>query len=541
MRGGFRNKMSTLHTWAGLVLSALLFAIFWTGTLSVFDHEIDRWMIPTTRIQLNNTLPEFSVDEHIVPILIDRAESASDWTILLPRERLPFYTLVYKSRDRDLIPYTRENFHPLTLETLPDNNTRGASRFIYPFHHNLTIRKDNIGAWIVGVASMGMLVLMISGIIIHRRIFIDFFTLRLFRSFGRANLDVHNLSGVILFPFTIVITLSGLIIVHQIYFPKVFEVIYKNDENASSPLYQTLTRNLTSIDSKSYRSYSVEALGRSRTPATGLSAPISSIDMMIDYAESQWGDGSVSMIRITHPGDANGIASLRIPNNTTVTKQIGNMNFNLSTGDLVEIFTPSQAINFWSFIGGLHYIQFSHWTIRWLYFIAGLGCCAMIATGLFHWTQARNKNKKSSGFNVALMNSITISSVTGIIAATASFLLINRIFNNRDLIIDIEARDLEVYFFYFVWIFCFFHATTRTFTNKSHGYLKAWKEQCYLIVLISFLALILNWFTTGDHLVKTLITSSYFPVAGVDSFLLVSIAIGMWVSIKIKSRISITN
>ncbi|WP_259398527.1 PepSY domain-containing protein, partial [Pseudoalteromonas sp. SR44-5] len=41
--------------------------------------------------------------------------------------------------------------------------------------------------------------------------------LRLFRKFSRANLDLHNLTGVVLLPFTLVITLSGLIIVQQVY------------------------------------------------------------------------------------------------------------------------------------------------------------------------------------------------------------------------------------------------------------------------------------------------------------------------------------
>ena len=42
--------MNALHTWSGVVLGSLLFVIFWMGTLSVFDREIDRWMMPATRL-----------------------------------------------------------------------------------------------------------------------------------------------------------------------------------------------------------------------------------------------------------------------------------------------------------------------------------------------------------------------------------------------------------------------------------------------------------------------------------------------------------
>ena len=50
MEKTFRDSMQWLHTWAGLCLGTVLFAVFWMGTLSVFDREIDRWMMPATRL-----------------------------------------------------------------------------------------------------------------------------------------------------------------------------------------------------------------------------------------------------------------------------------------------------------------------------------------------------------------------------------------------------------------------------------------------------------------------------------------------------------
>ncbi|WP_420808903.1 PepSY domain-containing protein [Azotobacter chroococcum] len=41
--------MSWLHGWAGLLLGWLLFAIFLTSTLTVFDKEIGWWMQPELR------------------------------------------------------------------------------------------------------------------------------------------------------------------------------------------------------------------------------------------------------------------------------------------------------------------------------------------------------------------------------------------------------------------------------------------------------------------------------------------------------------
>ncbi|HEV7314113.1 PepSY-associated TM helix domain-containing protein [Sphingopyxis sp.] len=49
MKNGFRQSMAWLHTWTGLVLGWLLFAIFVTGTASYFQEEITAWMTPEVR------------------------------------------------------------------------------------------------------------------------------------------------------------------------------------------------------------------------------------------------------------------------------------------------------------------------------------------------------------------------------------------------------------------------------------------------------------------------------------------------------------
>ena len=49
-------------------------------------------------------------------------------------------------------------------------------------------------------------------------------------------------------------------------------------------------------------------------------------------------------------------------------------------------------------------------------------------------------------------------------------------------------------------------------------------------------AVLLNWLTTGDHLIKTL-GDLYWPVAGVDLFLLASAALSVRVARKLGRRV----
>lgn len=64
MRETFRLSMAYMHTWLGLVLGFVLMVVFFFGTLSVFDREIDRWSVPETRAAAA-AMPSF--DRMILP------------------------------------------------------------------------------------------------------------------------------------------------------------------------------------------------------------------------------------------------------------------------------------------------------------------------------------------------------------------------------------------------------------------------------------------------------------------------------------------
>ena len=107
--GGLRAAMNWLHTWAGVVLGALLLAIFWMGKLSVFDREIDRWMMPGTRLEAPDTV---SLDRAL-PAARELAPQACNWSFRLPTEREPVFRLYFQNADgastfRDIGPATGE-------------------------------------------------------------------------------------------------------------------------------------------------------------------------------------------------------------------------------------------------------------------------------------------------------------------------------------------------------------------------------------------------------------------------------------------------
>lgn len=85
MKAGFRQSMSGVHTWAGLVLGCVLFFMFVTGTAGYFRTEIDRWMQPELP-------PAQQVSAHDALVFVERylrieASNAERWNITLPVDR----------------------------------------------------------------------------------------------------------------------------------------------------------------------------------------------------------------------------------------------------------------------------------------------------------------------------------------------------------------------------------------------------------------------------------------------------------------------
>jgi hypothetical protein len=79
------------------------------------------------------------------------------------------------------------------------------------------------------------------------------------------------------------------------------------------------------------------------------------------------------------------------------------------------------------------------------------------------------------------------------------------------------------------------HAFWRSAPVAQGRMAPAWREQCWAIAVLGVAAVLLNWLTTGDHLLKTL-AAGYWPVAGVDLFILTGAALAVLAARKLGRR-----
>jgi len=521
MFASFRLSMTWLHTWFGLVLGYVLIVVFFFGSLSVFDREIDRWAIPQTRFA-PQPIPSFDtmlrpLFEQIAPEPADLAAArqsaggteptltATAWTAYTTHRDpvLLLYTEFAVGKDTaapDAVVYGHATIDPRDGRRLAGDPLKIGSEFFYPLHIGLHLTWHDLGYWIVGLSALALLCALVSGVVIHRRLFREFFTFRPHKHRQRSTLDLHNLTGVVALPFHFFFALSGLTIFAGMYFP-VSETLFKTQAQA-------------------------EQVARARehglpAEAAGVAAPLASVDAMVAEAQRRWAaggmPGDVGMIQVDHVGDRNSVVAIYRAGSDRVALLGQAIHFEGTTGRLLHEEPPATAVaGVNDFLTGLHLQRFDHWLLRWLYVAGGLAGCACIVTGFLFFVDKRKRQHARAGVGGARWaDAMAVATVTGMIVATLAMLVANRLLPE-----SLGGRNAwEQRVFWGAWLLAFGHAAWRSAPVRLGLASHAWREQCIAVAVLACAAVALNAVTTGDHLLKTLAQGDW-PVAGVDLTLL---------------------
>ncbi|MDF2930456.1 MAG: PepSY-associated region, partial [Anaerospora sp.] len=157
---------------------------------------------------------------------------------------------------------------------------------------------------------------------------------------------------------------------------------------------------------------------------------------------------------------------------------------------------------------GLHIARFGGYPIAWIYFIAGLISCVMIAAGLIFFTIKRRSRYSRSNQVIQVMyraiEALNTTAVMGIIVACTAFLWANRL-----LPFALKSRaDAEITVFFLTWLLMLLHALLRP-------PLRAWAEQTGLAALLCLGLPLLNAITSNVGLLPSIARNDWMTV-GVD-------------------------
>lgn len=479
---GLRQRMTWLHTWGGLWAGWVLFAIFLTGTLGVFDDAITRWMKPERPLIAEvapTTAEQRAQAVRLAQAYLQQTMPRGEfWGIGLPGETDPMIHLFWQENEDAKVERLR--LDPVTgaeLDKTVERETEGGHHFV---HMHFEFHAGEAGIWMVGFFTMIMLVALVSGVITHKRIFKDFFTFRPKKG-QRSWLDAHNVASVLTLPFQFMIAYTGLAIFYSLYMPAGIFAHYPNkDTYFSQLLSRPAPREETHID-----------------------AQVALLDKLLLTAETELGR-QASFVSVDHPGDSS--ASVRVfglRDEEENEKYLlppggGNVMFDGVTGETLDVQMSgehrggdAQAVQ--RVMGTLHMARFGGDTLRWLYFLCGLAGAVMMATGSILFTvkrrqKALNEFGKHTPKVYRLIETLNVAVIAGLCIACIAYL-----WSNRLIPVGIEDRShWEITTFFTVWLMALLHASVRPVAS-------AWVEQLSLAALLCLALPLLNWLTTGQQ------------------------------------------
>lgn len=534
---GPRQSMSWLHTWASLILGWLLYAIFITGTLSFFQNEITVWMKP----ELHQSVPSVDQRQQVavaLNYLQQHAPDAASWTIQLPNSRQTSTELNIRKQGEDINARRggeRITINSATGEVIQARETRGGG-FLYRFHFELYGLPRIWARWFVGIATMLMLVAIVSGIITHKKIFKDFFSFRPGKG-QRSWLDAHNATAVFALPFHIMITFSGLLLLMFMLMPWGMKQVYPNSvdffyEMRGLPIPQPEPKNLATNGTVA-KSAAREAPTAVAVPPRAAVAPMADLGPMQTVVHSQWQDNQIGAIQIIAPNtvDARIEFQAAYAKNLIERNLLAKLQFNAVTGQLdqqpIEPQKTSVPMGIYNVVTVLHEARNVDLSLRWLLFFSGILGSLMVATGLVLWCVKRAPQQLKQGytsFSFRMVEVLNIAAIIGLPLAVAGYFYANRLIPS-----GMELRlDWEIRIFFIVWLLSLVYAALRP-TRR------AWLELIGLTALAYSLIPLLNPLTGGAALWQSIPQQQWM----IASFDLMSLSIGvlLWFSFyKVKNH-----
>ncbi|GDY38863.1 PepSY domain-containing protein [Acidovorax sp. NB1] len=532
-REGFRQAMSWLHTWAGLILGWLLFAIFLTGTLSFFKNEFNLWMRP----EMHGLQPVDATDPQVaqkaLDALVRKAPSVTQWIMHLPDDRDPAVNILWRGTGNGRFETLRMN--PQTGEAIDTRQTMGGD-FFYRFHFELrTAQKGRWaieGRWVVGVATMLMFVALISGVITHRRIFKDFFTFRPTKGGQRAWLDAHNVTGVLVLPFYLMITFSGLMIFHTLYMPAGIATAYKGEKGVDSNAY------FADLQGE-------KAESRPRRGATDKVEPLPAIALppILAEARTRWDGGRIGSVQARRDAKGRAVVEVTRHEGDRLQYRPPRLLFDATTGQwLDQADATGPAVKTYGVLYGLHMARFADVGLRWALFGFGLLGSLMIATGMVLWsvkrsaksqTQASRKGAAANAgtatkppFGERLVAAINIATLAGLPLACGVYIASNRLIP-----LGTEGRaDVELAWFFSTWGLALLWALACAVVRPSRV---GWSVPLGAAGLVWALLPVINALTTHTHLGITLPAGEWVWASMDLAFLATGLLLG-WLSWRLR-------
>jgi uncharacterized iron-regulated membrane protein len=518
------NIYFNTHTISGIIISALLFVIFFAGSYTLFKKDITAWQSNTsfsakesTKLNYNKLLDSldrkyklqgrdvsFFFQEKTFDTYVE-VTATKDSTLIAKKKPEPEPKVKKRGRRSEGDgAYFKYNFYKGDSKTYEESYDLG--EFLYRLHFLAQLNQVPVrigtpfGYLVAGLVSFFFLFALITGLLLHwDKIVSNFFVFRPWSKVKTVWTDAHTALGLIGFPFQLIFAITGVVLIVNTILLMPFSMLFYGGK--SDKLYSELEYTDPTVYTYTYKALSQKV----------------NIQSYIDRTAVLWQDSYIKRVMIKNYGDDS--MALVIEGSANPRRNFsgsGKIIYQLKDGKVVYHHSPIDESTYISkvksLIYHLHFGDFSGYALKIVYFILGIMGCVVIISGILVWLVARDKKnipEHKRKFNLWLAN-IFIAICLSMFPVTALTFIAVKVNPAVDM-----KFIYQVYFY--SWLLLSAYYIIRKNLNRTN------RETILLGSIFSIAIPFVNGLCTGNWIWKTYSTGST-DILFVD---LLSLAIGI--------------
>lgn len=489
------------HTISGIIISLILYVIFFAGSFAFFKPEISSWQNNTP----NNQVQKDQIDFNRILDTIgqDMNLYGRDISIFMKDRTRRMIVSVTPSKDStvkgsggyfymDAKNYTNEDY----------TESYDLGEFLYRLHFLAPLnvigpRGVPVGYYVAGGVAFIFLFAIITGVLVHwQKIVSNFYQFRPWEKLKTLWTDIHTALGVITLPFLFIFAVTGAyyLISYPLFTTPAAKYEYAGNMDslftATNPNMQTYTFQGKPLETQA------------------------DLDYYFKDGQKQLKNAAVNSMVIHHYGDQSMHLQVSAANRKENFSGTSFVNYEVASGKIIEQRnideSPSYGQTVDDLVYTLHFGSFGGTITRVLYFLLGIAGCIVIISGVMIWLVARDKKnipEKKRRFNAWLAN-IYLSIATSMYPVTAAAFIAVKLHP--------DGGQSFIYSFYFwTWLAISLLLIIRKNNYKTN-------RDCLLSgSLIGIAIPVVNGFVTGNWIWNSW-ANHYYDILLIDVFWLIT-------------------
>ncbi|WP_151982280.1 PepSY-associated TM helix domain-containing protein [Acinetobacter guerrae] len=498
VRSDVMKIMKNMHTWVGISAGILLFICFFAGGLSMFQHHLTRWATPHQ--QILTQIEPHQYQDLITKVQAEFPVTQKSFTLNLSSNEFHYAPISWNETNR------AEGFNASQTAWIASLDQHGqliakkenlskAGWLIEQLHETAgipgLIGHHGLGVYVMGIVSILYFLALLSGLIILLPTLVkDYFVIRPGKNKKRFWLDTHNVVGITSLPFHILISVTVIVFAfHDLFYDSIGHLALKGQPVFHPPAREVIqpTRQDINLEEILYKvkqvapEYDVKYI-----QFNNLNNPQKATARIALYSPNQLLRGANNDFMSMNPYAVDHFNSSGINTQTNAGNKLINAMFSL------------------------HFGSYGGDTVRWIYFILGIGGAFLFYSGNILWVETRARKQKRpqdptpvQRKDVVFLANLTIGTCLGCILAIMGTLLASRWLYS---IIQIESiNHLFMYSYYTIFIAIILLTFYLGYAKALPKLLLSISLILFLIPLSSLCAYVLPqtglWFHSGEILI----------------------------------------